>query len=300
MDKLRAMAAFVQIVEGGSLTAAADVLGTSPTSVVRTLAALEASLGVRLLNRSTRRIALTDEGREYLERCRRILSEVDEAETALTARQAQPSGRLAITAPVMFGRLHVAPVVTDFLAAHPGVHVELLLLDRVVDLLDEGMDLAVRIGPLPDSSLVARPVGETRRLVCASPDYLAARGEPRHPAQLESHDCVRFTALEGASEWGFEDQGRAVRVPVRGVLTTNQVEAALDACVKGLGCGRFLGYQAAAALREGRLVRILREFEPVAAPIHIVYPHSRLLSSRLRAFNDWAVPRLRERLRDGV
>lgn len=300
MDKLRAMAAFVQIVDGGSLTAAADVLGTSPTSVVRTLAALEASLGVRLLNRSTRRIALTEEGREYLERSRRILAEVDEAETALSARQARPSGRLAITVPVLFGRLHVAPVVTDFLAAHPGVRVELLLLDRVVDLLDEGMDLAVRIGALPDSSLVARPLGETRRMVCASPAYLAERGEARHPAELANHECVRFTALEGAAEWTFEDRGRPLRVPVSGALTTNQVEAALDACVKGLGCGRFLGYQAAALLRERRLVCILRDFEPAAAPVHIVYPHSRLLSSRLRAFTDWAVPRLRERLKDGA
>lgn len=300
MDKLRAMAAFVRIVDGGSLTAAADALGTSPTSVVRTLAALEAALGVRLLNRSTRRIALTEEGREYLERSRRILSEVDDAEAALSARQARPTGRLGITAPVMFGRLHVAPVVTDFLAAHPGVQVDLLLLDRVVDLLDEGMDLAVRIGPLPDSSLVARPLGETRRMVCASPAYLAERGEPRQPGELADHECVRFTALEGGSEWAFEALGRPLRVPVRGVLTTNQVEAALDACAKGLGCGRFLGYQAAAMLREGRLVRVLRDFEPQPAPVHLVTPHSRLLSSRLRAFTDWAVPRLRERLREGA
>lgn len=300
MDKLRAMATFVQIVDTGSLTAAADAMGTSLTSVVRTLAALEAGLGARLLNRSTRRMALTEEGRDYLERCRRILAEVDEAEAALSARQARPAGRLAITAPVMFGRLHVVPVVTDFLQTHPQMRVELLLLDRVVDLLDEGLDLAVRIGPLPDSSLVAQTVGETRRVVCASPAYLDARGRPGRPADLASHSCVRFTGLNAAPEWEFAGRGKAVRVPVDGTLVTNQVEAALDACVKGLGCGRFFGYQAATLLRAGHLERVLQDFEPAAVPVSMVYPHARLLSSRARAFMDWAVPRLRERLADGI
>lgn len=300
MDKLRAMATFVQIIDAGSLTGAAEALGTSLTSVVRTLAALEGALGVRLLNRSTRRMALTEEGREYLERCRRILAEVDEAEAALSARQARPAGRLSVTAPVMFGRLHVAPVVTDFLEAHPEMQVELLLLDRVVDLLDEGLDLAVRIGPMPDSSLVAQTVGETRRIVCASPAYLAARGRPRRPADLAGHNCVRFTGLGAAPEWEFVVRGKAVRVPVGGGLVTNQVEAGLDACARGLGCGRFLSYQAAAFLDDGRLERLLAEFEPPAVPVSIVYPHSRLLSSRVRAFVDWAVPRLRARLGAGV
>ncbi len=292
------MTSFVQIVDTGSLTAAADAMGTSLTSVVRTLAALEAGLGARLLNRSTRRMALTEEGRDYLERCRRILAEVDEAEAALSARQAQPAGRLAVTAPVMFGRLHVGPVVADFLQAHPQMRVELLLLDRVVDLLDEGLDLAVRIGPLPDSSLVAQALGETRRIVCASPAYLAARGRPGRPADLAIHSCVRFTGLNAAPEWDFVVRGKAVRVPVGGALVTNQVEAALDACARGLGCGRFFSYQSQQLLRDGALERVLTEFEPPAAPVSLVYPHSRLLSSRVRAFVDWAVPRLRERLRD--
>ena len=191
MDKLRAMTTFVRIVETGSLTAAAERLRTSPTSVVRSLSGLERALGVRLLNRTTRRMALTDEGRDYFERCRRLLSEVEDAEAALLARQVKPAGRLVITAPVMFGRLHVAPLVIDFLAAFPDVRVELLLVDRIVDLIDEGIDLAIRIGTLPESSLVAIPLGSTRRVVCASPAYLASHGQPRHPNELPGHRAIR-------------------------------------------------------------------------------------------------------------
>ncbi|TFH87229.1 LysR family transcriptional regulator [Billgrantia azerbaijanica] len=300
MNKFRAMTVFVHIVDAGSLTGAAKALDTSLTSVVRSLATLEEVLGARLLNRSTRRIALTEEGREYLERCRRILTEVEEAEAALSAHQAMPSGKLTITAPVMFGRLHVGPLVSDFLGAYPDVHAELLLLDRMVDLIDEGMDLAVRIGHLPDSSLVAIPVGEMRHIVCASPAYLASHGRPEQPADLIHHRCVRFTALTPAAEWSFDTEDGTVKVPVRGALATNQVDTALDACVKGLGCSRFLSYQASSLLRDGCLERILQPFEPAAVPVNLVYPHSRLLSSRVRAFVDWAVPRLRTRLREVV
>lgn len=295
MDKLRAMANFVRIVEAGSLTGAADQLDTSLTSVVRGLAALERALGVRLLNRTTRRIALTDEGREYYERCRRLLAEVEEAEAALSARQIKPAGRLAVTAPVMFGRRHVGPVVTDFLAAHPQVRIELLLLDRIVDLLDEGIDVAVRIGRLPESSLVAIPVGMTRRIVCASPDYLARHGTPARPADLAGHRCIRFTGLGQGTGWEFGGEESA-RIPIVDILATNQVDAAIDACLAGLGCGRFLAYQVDDLLAAGRLTRILAEFEPEAVPVSLAYPHSRLLSSRVRAFVDWTVPRLRERL----
>jgi DNA-binding transcriptional LysR family regulator len=298
MDKLRAMATFVRIVEAGSLTGAAERMATSLTSVVRSLAALERALGVRLLNRSTRRLALTDEGREYFERCRRLLAEVEEAEAALTARQLSPAGRLAITAPVMFGRLHVGPVVSDFLAVYPALRVELLLLDRVVDLLEEGIDLAVRIGELPDSSLVALPLGSTRRIVCASPAYLAGHGSPRSPAELAGHRCIRFTGLSPGQEWEFAGEGPPQRVAVADILATNHIDAALDACVKGLGCGRFLAYQARELIAAGALVRILPGFEPPPVPVSLVYPHSRLLSSRVRAFIERAVPALRECLRE--
>lgn len=296
MDKLRAMANFVRIVEAGSLTGAAERTGTSLTSVVRGLAALESALGVRLLNRTTRRIALTDEGREYFERCQRLLADVEETEAALSARQVKPAGRLAITAPVMFGRSHVAPVVTDFLAVYPEIRVELLLLDRVADLLDEGIDVAVRIGRLPESSLVAIPLGLTRRIVCANPDYLARHGTPRRPADLAGHRCIRFTGLAQGTDWEFGKGGHAASVPITDVLATNQVDAAIDACMKGLGCGRFLAYQVDDLVAAGRLIRVLADFEPEAVPVSLAYPHSRLLSSRVRAFVDWATPRLRERL----
>lgn len=297
MDKLRAMEIFVRIVEAGSLTAAATALDTSLTSVVRSLATLEGALGTRLLNRTTRRIALTDEGREYFERCRRVLAEVEEAENALSARQAKPAGKLALTAPVMFGRLHVGPVLADFLAAHPAVKAELMLFDRVVDLLDEGMDAAIRIGHLRDSSLVAVPLGTTRRVVCASPGYLRRAGTPRLPADLAGHRCLQFLGVAPGAEWEFADSdGKPLRVPVKGLLATNQIDVALDACRKGLGCGVFLDYQVRDALAAGKLRRILPAYEPAPIPVQLVYPHSRLLSSRVRSFVDWAVPRLRERL----
>lgn len=296
MDKLKAMQTFVHIVDAGSLTAAAEVLDTSLTSVVRTLSALERALGVRLLNRTTRRSAVTDEGREYLERCRRVLAEVEEAETSLLARQVKPSGKLAITAPVMFGRLHVAPVLTDFLVDHPELRAELLLLDRTVDMLDEGIDVALRIGHLRESSLVAMALGATRRVICASPDYLRRQGRPRSLDDLARHRCIQFTGLTPGSDWEFNRDGKAVKVPVAWTLATNQVDAALDACAKGLGCGMFLGYQVSGLLAAGALERVLQDCEAAALPISIVYPHSRLLSSRVRAFVDWAAPRLRARL----
>ncbi|MBI2305852.1 MAG: LysR family transcriptional regulator [Rhodocyclales bacterium] len=297
MDKLRAMETFVRIVEAGSLTAAAGALDTSLTSVVRSLATLEGALGTRLLNRTTRRIALTDEGREYFERCRRVLAEVEEAENALSARQAKPAGKLTLTAPVMFGRLHVGPVLSEFLAAQPAVNAELMLFDRVVDLLDEGMDAAIRIGHLRDSSLVAVPLGTTRRIVCASPAYLRRAGTPRHPADLAGHRCLQFLGVAPGAEWEFSGgDGKTTRVPIKGLLATNQIDVALDACVKGLGCGAFLDYQVRDALAAGKLRRLLPAYEPAPIPVQLVYPHSRLLSSRVRSFVDWAVPRLRQRL----
>lgn len=296
MDKFRAMATFVRIVESGSLTGAAERLDTSLTSVVRALSSLEKALGVRLLNRTTRRIALTDEGREYFERCRHLLAEVEEAEAALSARKVTPAGKLTVTAPVMFGRLHVGPVVAGFLNAYPEMRAELLFVDRIVDLLEEGMDVAVRIGFLPDSSLVAVPVGATRIVVCASPDYLARHDAPRRPADLAAHRCISVTSLASGTDWEFLSDGKAVQVSIAPVLTINQIDFALDACAAGLGCGRFLAYQVDSLLAAGKLVRVLPDHEPEPIPVSLAYPHSRLLSPRIRAFVDWAGPRLRERL----
>jgi DNA-binding transcriptional LysR family regulator len=295
MDKLRAMETFVRIVERGSLTAAAESLQASLPSVVRSLAALEAALDVRLLNRTTRRIALTDEGREYYARCQRVLAEVDDAEAALSARRAVPKGRLRVTAPVMFGRLHVAPVLTEFMGRFPAVKVELILLDRVVDLVEEGIDVGVRIGQLPDSSLVAVPVGQTRRVVCASPAYLKGAGVPASPSDLSAHRCVSFGGLSPGHEWRFVVGGKAARVTVAPALASNLIDPVLDACVGGAGLGQFLSYQVKELLEARKLRRVLAEFEPPPLPINAIYPSARLLSSNVRALVDWAVPRLRAR-----
>lgn len=296
MDKLKAMTVLVNIVDAGSLTGAAERLDMSLTAVVRTLAGLEETLGVRLLNRTTRRLSVTDEGRDYVERCRRLLGDLNDMESALTDRRMRPSGRLAITAPVMFGRLHVAPLVTDFLVNHPEMRIELLLLDRVIDLLEEGIDLAIRIGPLPDSSLIGIPLGTTQRVVCASPAFLERHGRPQQPEALTAAPAVRFAGLPDGNDWIFERAGERRRVQVRETFAANQVDVALEACSKGLGYGRFLAYQVSAAVAAGELVRVLDDWAPPPVPVTLVHAQNRLLSPRIRAFTDWAVPRLRGRL----
>jgi DNA-binding transcriptional LysR family regulator len=293
MDKLWAMQAFVAIAERGSITAAADSLNTSTPSLVRTLAALEHELGVRLLNRTTRRQQLTDEGMEYLERSRHILTQILEADAAVSARRTAPQGRLVVTAPALFGRLHVAPAATAFLARFPQVNIELLLLDRVVNLLEEGVDVAVRIAHLPDSSLIAVPVGEIRRVICASPAFLRRTGIPREPQDLASRPAVRLTTLGQRDEWEFQEAGRRRMVAVAGPFSCNQTDAAIDACLQGLGFGRFLSYQVQALVDAGKLKRVLQEFETEPLPVSLVYPHARLLSARVRVFVDWMSVRLR-------
>ena len=294
MDKLEAMKGFVRIVEKGSLTAAAADLGTSLPSMVRTLAALEREVGVTLLNRTTRRIHLTDEGRQYLEHCRIILGQVREAEAALTSRRLKPQGRLSVTASVMFGRRHVAPIVNEFVRVYPDVTAELLFVDRVVSLVEEGVDVAVRIGHLSDSSLVAIPVGKVRRVVCASLAYLRRNGTPRRPGDIREHRCIRFTGLTPRSEWPFRVDARSTVVPITSVLTCNQVDAAVDACAGALGLGSFLSYMVAPLRRSGKLKYVLEDFETEPLPVHVAYPHSRLLSAAVRAFVDLCVQRLRK------
>lgn len=296
MDKLRAMQSFARIVERGSLTAAAESLRVSLPSMVRSLAALEAGLGVRLINRTTRRMALTNEGREYYDCCKRVLAEVEQAENALTARQGTPRGRLRITASVMLGSMHVAPVLSAFAARHPAVNAELLLLDQPLDLVAEGMDLAVRIGRLPDSALVAIPLGVARRMLCASPAYLKRAGAPRSPEELAAHRCVASSGPARGFQWQLGAGKQAKLVKVRPAFSSNQIAAAIDAAVSGLGIGQFLDYQVQAHVASGRLKRILVDFEPPAQPINLVHPHARLPSPNVRAFIDWGVPRLRSRL----
>lgn len=298
MDRLKAMATLVRIVDSGSLSGAANASGQSAASVVRTLAALEKHLGTRLLNRNTRHLALTDEGAEYVAWSRRILAEFDEVEHGFDARRKSPGGVLRITAPVEFGRRYVAPLVNEFLALHPAIQVELTLLDRLVDLLDEGVELAIRIGQLPDSSLVATPLGHTRMVYCASPGYLSSHGAPQQPADVLEHACIVF-APQGR-QWQFQEQGAVVSRTVPARMATNQIQVVSLACQQGVGIARLLHYQVASELEDGRLVRVLRDFELPDVPIQMVYPHARLLSARVRQFIDWAAPRLSAAVPDPV
>jgi DNA-binding transcriptional LysR family regulator len=283
MDKLRALETFVAIADAGSLTAAARARGSSLPAVVRLLAALEAELGTRLFQRTTRRIALTDAGRRYLERCRELLATLADAEAELHADGTEPRGKLSVTAPVWFGQRHVAAGVAAFVQRHPGVSVDILLFDRVVNLVEEGIDVAVRIGTLDDSSLFAQSVGSMRRVTVAAPRYLAQRGSPEHPRLLSGHNCVRVWRA-GTSAWEFSESGKPFSVPVQGNLSINQVSAAVDACVAGLGVGTFFAYQVAPFVASGALRVVLASFETPPRPIHIVYPQARLLPARTRSF----------------
>lgn len=292
MDRLRALLIFVRIADEGSLTKAARALDLSLPAVVRSLAALEAQLHVRLFNRTTRRIALTDEGRRYLDYARQILATLDEADRAVSSDLASPAGKLRVTAPVLFGQLHVAPAVTRFLRKHRLVQVELELLDRVVHLLDEGFDAGIRIGVLDDSSLVARHLGTVRRVVVASPAFLRRHGTPKQPQDLQALECVRLSGGGGA-HWSFHHDGKVVAVPVQGSLRCNHVQAVVDACVAGLGCGVFMSYQVDALVQQGQLRIVLDPFEPPPRPVSLVVPQARLLPARTRVFIDWMLRELR-------
>ncbi|SDS52146.1 transcriptional regulator, LysR family [Halopseudomonas xinjiangensis] len=292
MDRLKAMANFVRIVDCGSLSAAANATGQSVASLVRSLAALERHLNVRLLNRSTRRMALTVEGEEYLGWCRQVLADFDEMEKRLEARDGVIRGLLRITAPIEFGHRYVAPLVNEFLNDNPQVRAELSLSDTIAPLLDERLDLAIRIGHLPDSSLVARHVGCTRLITCASPEYLQAASALAAPASLHEHACI--TLASQGRRWRFRhgDQEWAETIDPR--LTCTQVRAASLACTQNIGVARFFHYQVADELADGRLIRVLSNFEPADIPIQLVYPHSLELSPRVKAFVDWACLQLRQ------
>jgi DNA-binding transcriptional LysR family regulator len=293
MDKFTAMRTFVRIVEAGSLTAAADSLDTSLPTVVRTLAALERQLGVSLLKRTTRRLHLTDEGAQYLERCRDILANVQEAEDLLVARRTEPVGKLSVTASVAFGRLYLAPILYDFLQQHPKVLAEALFVDRVVNLIEEGVDVAVRIAHLKDSSLVAIPVGRVRRVVCASGQYLRRHGVPEVPNDIRGHNCVRHIGLAPRNDWQFRVGNRQLTVPINSILTCNEIDGAVHACLKGLGLGMFLSYMVAPYRRGGQLRYVLEKFETEPIPVQVVYPQARIMSNRVRAFVDECVGKLR-------
>lgn len=286
MDKLKAMQVFMRIADEGSLTAAAKALDASLPAVVRSLAMLESHLQVRLFNRTTRRISLTEEGRLYLESCRRVLASIEDAEAALSWNAGEARGQLTITAPVLFGQMYVTPAVTRFVQHYRQVRCNVVLLDRVVNLLEEGIDVGIRIGHLEDSTLVAQPLRQVRRVLVASPEFLARQGMPRHPEDLLKANCVRFSAATGQG-WTFHDNGKQFAVPVSGNLEFNQALPAVEACAAGLGFGMFISYQVAPYLAQGQLKIVLEQFEAPPRPINVVYPHARLLPARTRAFIEW-------------
>lgn len=298
MDRIEGMSVFVHAIEEGSLSAAGRALGMPLPTVSRKISELEAHVNARLLHRSTRRLSLTDAGRTYYTACKRILEDIADAERAASGEYRAPKGDLVVTAPIEFGRLHVLPVTTQFLQAYPDVHVKLLLEDRVVDLLEEHVDLAVRIGELPDSRMVATRIGSVRSVVCASPGYLERRGMPLSPQDLAAHDCVSFSSLPSATSWDFATGELQLKVPVRSRLVVNTAEAAIEAAIAGIGLTRVLSYQAARAIDGGSLVIVLEKFEPAPIPIHLLRAGERLMAAKLRAFLDFATPRLRAAYRD--
>jgi DNA-binding transcriptional LysR family regulator len=257
--------------------------------VTRLIAALEDHLGVRLLQRTTRSVSLTDVGTRYHERARRILADVEEAERSAEGERTRPSGRLVVSAPVGFGRLHVSPVMSAYLERYPDVSGELRLEDRLVSLVEDGIDLAIRIGELADSTLVARQVGKMRRIMVASPSYLKMRGEPKRPEAVASHATIRFGATSGLADWRFVEDGNEIRVSHTPRLLTNSADAAVRYAEAGGGLTRVLAYQAADAIKRGRLKIVLPQFELPAFPINIVYPTSRLLSAKVRTFIDLVI-----------
>ena len=293
MDRLAAMTLFLSVAAAGSLSAAARKDGLPLATVSRRLADLEAHLGTRLLLRGSRSITLTDAGQGYLAACRRVLEDVAAAERAARGEYAAPRGHLVVTAPLVFGRLHLLPVVTAFLQAYPQIDLRLILGDNRMQIMEDHVDVALRIGPLPDSGLVAARLGTVARITCASPAYLARRGAPAMPEALAGHDCILFDPLAPGGEWLFGRAKLERRIPVVPRLTVTTAEAAVDAAASGLGVTRVLSYQAAAAVRSGALCRILQDAEPDPWPVHLVHAGQGPMAQKLRVFLDAAVPQLR-------
>ena len=297
MDRLEAMSVFAAIVDGGSLSAAGRRLNVPLATVSRKLADLEAHLKTRLITRSTRKLVLTEAGRDYLDACRQILEQVDEAERAASGAYAKVKGQLVVAAPIVFGRLHVVPVAAAFLELQPEVDIQLRLGDRNVNLIEEHVDLALRIGALPDSNLIATQVGSIRRVVCASPSYLERFGTPRSLDDVAAHRCITFDGLEAPTAWNFVGaDGQKRQALVRSRMTVSTADSAIEAAVLGLGLTRLLSYQVADALHDGRLVRVLIDEESPAVPASLIYPGQGRLPMKTRAFIDFAVGRLRDRL----
>lgn len=297
MDRFRAMKSFMAVADAGSLSAAARRMGTPLANVSRLLSQLEAQLDCVLIERTTRRMALTAAGRDYLDVCRRVIETLEVSESRIAGQSEELAGAIAITAPVSFGRLQILPLVTEFLSTHPRMDVRLLLTDHNIDLVEEDIDVAVRIGDLRDSGLLALRVGSLRLVACASPRLLKGRSLPSSPSDLADRACITFSGLmHGGSRWVFKSKrhGRET-VGVHPRLNVNTAEAAVDAAISGLGIVRVLSYQAEAAIEARQLVPLLQHFEDTPIPIHLVYRATRSDTPRVRRFVEFAAARLRER-----
>jgi DNA-binding transcriptional LysR family regulator len=288
VDQFAALATFVRVVEAGSLSAAARALPSSLTAVSRQVAALERHFGTRLLHRTTRRLALTDDGHLLYERAKAILAELSEVEATLSAGQQEPSGRLRVSAPTLIGRLLIAPMLAEFLRRYPSLSVDLQLVDRSIDMLEEGIHLALRIGELPDSELIARKLGDIQMIVCACPSYLERSGVPQTPHQLGAHDCCVFSETPGIGEWRFlEDASSECKIQISARLWVNSLEALVLAAKEGAGLVRVPSWQVAGELATGRLRCVLQDYEPPPAPLYLLSQSSTLASPKSRAFADY-------------
>lgn len=292
MDRWQAMRVFVKVADSGGFTEAGRQLHLSPPAVTRIVAELESMIGTRLLTRTTRSVKLTEAGSRYVEDCRRILGEITEAEAAAAGAHATPTGTLVVTASVLFGSMYVLPIITEFLTAYPAVTVRAMFVDRITNMVDEGIDVAVRIGHLPDSSYSAIRVGSVRRVVCGAPGYFEKQGIPQRPADLTSHNIALSASAWPSLDWQF-GRDRKTSVTVHPRLLCSNNEAAIAAAIGGWGLTRVLSYQIAPALVAGKLQIALADYEEDPLPIHLVHPAGRHAAAKVRSFIDFATERLR-------
>lgn len=296
MDRLESMSVIVAVAEAGTLSAASRKLGRPIPTVSRKLSELEARLNTQLFQRSSRKMTLTDAGRSYIEACKRIIEQVDDAEREVSGEYRAPTGSLTVTAPWGLGHMHLLPIACEFLSAYPDITLQLLLSDRILNPAENSIDVAIRIGNLPDSSMIATRIGSIRIVACASPAYLSARGRPRSPSDLCDHDCITIDEMGAPRTWKFTKGGREIAAPIRTRLTVNTSEAAVEAAIAGAGITRVMSYKMEAARRARKLDVMLEEFEPEPWPVHVVYAERRPAPLKLRAFLNWATPRLKARL----
>jgi DNA-binding transcriptional LysR family regulator len=296
MDRLEAMSVIIAVTETGSISAASRRLKSPVATVSRKVAELESRLKTQLFQRTSRRMTLTDAGRSYIDSCKRIIEQVDDAEREVSGEYRIPRGQMAVTAPWGLGHTHLLPLTVEFLEAYPEISLRLMLTDRVVNTISENIDIAIRVGVLPDSGMIATRVGSIRTVVCASPSYLNARGRPKQLSDLDKHDCITIDDHAIPAVWKFVRGSRARIEPIRSRLCVNTSEAAVLAAIGGAGLARVMSYKMDAAKRAGQLAIVLEDFEPEPLPVHIIYAPRKPVPVKLRAFLDWMAPRLKARL----